>query len=666
MKTYKIIAFYLIKSALALAFIFLGTSCHKEKDNYSLLAPEFINNDTIFILEDNKTSVTIELKINEGYEYFYTLDNNPPDRASIRYNANTGIVLNIGDYILKVKAYNGDSESEIITKHIIISHVSPAIINGVANKTNYTHALNIDIANFNSSIEYTTLLNNKIIDISDGYAITEPNFYTLKIISKLGESQRTDSVIFVILNPDFNETEWGLRTWIPSAYTLSNFTTEAFESIYPTNFITGVNFPIIIKTTNGENIQPLYLSIQNSFNNETFNLKRGIGSQEIKFTSAVSSVSLNYGAGSLSIPINFETPVWTNLSDTIHSYYSGKNARIRIQDNVILPTNDTLYIDEGSIILIDEAININNYGFIKITGTDQNPVVITCANPSAFWGGFLSKGIGNKMEITGAIICQSGYHTSSEYNWGHAQRQALFYMNGTTFTITNSYILDHIGQIFYSLNSANITISNSLIQRAKTGGQVNASQIHVENSIFTDFPNDSYIFQDNDNDAFYISGCNATINNSTFMFAKDDGIDSGGDDGGIVNITNCWFEAMFHEGIAMSSKNPSVKEHNISNSTFTNCGQGIELGFSSPNHTVNVENCMIYKNGIGLRYGDNYDWSIVAGWVNVSNTYSINNIDYDIWNMVRQYWAPKLNHMSFTNTHLSMFSEQYPGLIVDK
>ena len=68
-------------------------------------------------------------------------------------------------------------------------------------------------------------------------------------------------------------------------------------------------------------------------------------------------------------------------------------------------------------------------------------------------------------------------------------------------------------------------------------------------------------FQDKDNDALYLSASDAEIENTTFMYAKDDGLDSGNQEGGEINLTNCRFEACFHEGAALSSGGTVVKNH---------------------------------------------------------------------------------------------------------
>jgi hypothetical protein len=199
------------------------------------------------------------------------------------------------------------------------------------------------------------------------------------------------------------------------------------------------------------------------------------------------------------------------------------------------------------------------------------------------------------------------------------------------------------------------------VQRAQTGGQINYTDLTLRNSVFTDFPDDSNVFQDEDNDALYLSASDAVIDNTTFMFAKDDGLDSGNEEGGEINVTNCWFESCFHEGAALSSGNSVIKNHTFKGCVFINCGQGLELGFSSPNHTVTGENCMFLYNGIGIRYGDNYDWSEVDGKMIIKNSISLYN-DKDVWNMVRMNWSPKLENLIFENTQVSQFCPQYPDL----
>ncbi len=147
------------------------------------------------------------------------------------------------------------------------------------------------------------------------------------------------------------------------------------------------------------------------------------------------------------------------------------------------------------------------------------------------------------------------------------------------------------------------------------------------------------------------------------MYSKDDGIDSGEGGGGTIVINNCWFESNIHEGLALSSMSPLTKNHYVKNSTFVNCGQGLELGYSSENHYVEVIDCQFYNNRVGIRYGDNYKMP-VRGNILIKNCESIDNYSKDIWNMVRKNWKPKKDNMKFVNCKVSKAVKLYPNLII--
>ncbi|MDX2431254.1 MAG: hypothetical protein QNK35_09985, partial [Bacteroides sp.] len=294
-------------------------------------------------------------------------------------------------------------------------------------------------------------------------------------------------------------------------------------------------------------------------------------------------------------------------------------------------------------------------------GTEEEPITLTCSDENSFWGGVISTGSGNRIEAFNTIFCKSGYHTGENYDYGHAKRQALFYSEGGKLDVTNCYMIDHAGQVFYP-KGAELNISYSLIQRAITGGQINYTDVRIDHSVFTDFPNDKLVFQDQDNDALYLAASDAVISNSVFMYAADDGLDSGGNEGGEVRVSNTRFESIFHEGAALSSNGTATKHHYFTNCEFTDCGQGIELGFSSPNHQVNVDSCKFIKNGIGIRFGDNYDW-VHQGQITVSNSLSIENISHDVWNMVRELWEADTAKMVFNNVMVSIPEPVYPHLI---
>jgi hypothetical protein len=394
---------------------------------------------------------------------------------------------------------------------------------------------------------------------------------------------------------------------------------------------------------------------------DAFNIKRGVGSVNIAASAISGKADFVVGGKKFSASLTRLSGAGLELSGIISTLIEiPANSLVRISGNLNISSTGSLTVREGAVILIDEAVDINVSGPVVFDGTAANPVFVTCSRQDKFWGGFITRESGGTIEAHYTVFCQSGYHDSEDYAWGHAGRQALFYTENSTLDLDHCFMTDHIGQIFYPKN-ATITCDNILVQRAKTGGQVNNTDLILRNSVFTDFPDDSNVFTDGDNDALYLNASDALITNTVFMFAKDDGLDSGADGGGDITVTDCSFEACFHEGAALSSVSPAVKNHVFSGCVFTNCGQGLELGYSSANHSVVADDCMFLNNGTGIRYGDNYDWSDVNGKMLIRNSSSLNN-DKDVWNMVRMTWSPKLENLSFENTVVSKYCPQYPEL----
>jgi hypothetical protein len=334
---------------------------------------------------------------------------------------------------------------------------------------------------------------------------------------------------------------------------------------------------------------------------------------------------------------------------------------IFIPGDLTIPSGITVTIESGSFISINPAVNIYNEGSLLINGTEESPVTLTCSDSEAYWGGVIGKEAGNQVKASFAIFARSGFHSGNGYDWGHAHRQALFYSENGSLTLDHSYLIDHIGQVMYT-ESASVEMDYCLVQRAKTGGQLNSSTVNINHSVFTDFPDDTNEFRDQDNDGLYLIACIAHIDNSVFMYAKDDGLDSGGgSEDGEVWVSNTSFESIFHEGAALSGGSSLGKYQHFFSCVFMDCGQGLELGYSSRAHLVTVDSCRFFRNGIGIRWGDNYVYPH-KGYLTVSNSESLENRDYDVWNMNREYWIGEPAHMEFSNVWVSKANSMYPQL----
>jgi hypothetical protein len=508
----------------------------------------------------------------------------------------------------------------------------------------------------------TAIVNNEQVDFSSGSYLVfkETGFYEL-ILTYNDPLKEQDTILFTTKNEEREASEWGIKTWIPLLFEPEYLSAEDIEIIYPRLYVDSISVPFIFYIKESGNIKPVYCQGMYHAMGDFFNIKQGVGSVNVPPAFVLPQVNFNIGGKKLNASLSKITAQAVELKGTISTPTEiSANTLVRIRNNLEISTTGSLIIREGAIVLVDESVDINVSGPVTFYGTASNPVLVSCSRYDKFWGGFITRESSGTIDAEYTIFCQSGYHDTEGYFWGHAGRQALFYTENSTLTLDHCFILDNEGQIFYPLNSL-LTIDNILVQRAKTGGQINTSDLFLKNSVFSDFPDDSQIFEDYDNDALYLSASDALIENSIFMYAKDDGIDSGNIEGGEITINGCRFEACFHEGAALSSGGSVVKNHTFVNCTFTNCGQGLELGFSSPNHTVLVDNCLFLNNGVGIRYGDNYTWAEVNGNVIVKNSVSLYN-ERDVWNMVRMNWKPKLDNMNFENTKVSKYCSQYPEL----
>jgi len=508
------------------------------------------------------------------------------------------------------------------------------------------------------------VLNGEVIPFSSGDFIKfeETGFHEL-VLKYNDQGKPDETILFTTKVKEREAAEWGIREWIPEPFENVFPAGAEIEGIYPRHYSDTTDIPFIFCVKESGIIKPAYCKGISSSTGTVFNIKQGAGSVVLNSASITSQEHFTIGSRQFIASLTKIPGAPVELKGTINSrVVIPANALVRINANLDILASGSLVINEGALVLVDEAVDINISGPLTFAGSSDNPILVTCSRRGGYWGGFITRVGTGTVRAQHTIFCRSGYHNTSGYSWGHAGRQALFYTENSTLDLDHCYITDHTGQIFYPVNSS-LNLTNILVQRAKTGGQVNYSSLILKNSIFTDFPDDTPVYKDDDNDALYLSASDAQIENTFFMYAKDDGLDSGNTEGGTITLANCRFEACFHEGAALSSGNNAVKKHTFTNCIFTNCGQGLELGFSSPNHLVVADNCQFLKNGVGIRYGDNYEWAEVEGKMIIRNSFSLNN-DRDVWNMVRMTWSPVLENITFENTVVSKPCPQYPGLPV--
>lgn len=522
----------------------------------------------------------------------------------------------------------------------------------------YTQAMLIACGTYQGEAVEKVVVNGRTYDDPDVIQLLMAGYYRLEISQERAGQSSPEVIRIVILDPERGDTEWGLPPWTPVEPEYGDPGDQVPKLIHAPAAPTGIAIPLVVVLGGELTVSETYLNA--NLGSLSFRIKRGVGSVQIP--AYHNELSLELGQRSFPLNINNMDSSPLSLSGVLPAdTHIPAGSYVHIPAELSIPEGITLSIGSGSFITVAPEVNIINNGVLFFAGSAVAPVTVTCSAADKYWGGFIGRSAGNRVEGSHTIFCRSGHNTGGEYSYGHAGRQALFYAENGELKLDHCYMTDHIGQVFYP-EGCTLELSNCLVQRAKTGGQINESELIIDQCIFTDFPDDSYEYRDEDNDGLYLNRTNAVINNSVFMFAKDDGLDSGASGGGEVQIKGCRFEANFHEGAALSSGSSVTKLHRISSSVFTNCGQGLELGYSSPNHRVEADSCLFQGNGIGIRYGDCYEMPH-HGYIHVTNSRSLDNTVYDVWNMNREHWAADTFHMSFENVLVSMPDPMYPELI---
>jgi len=528
----------------------------------------------------------------------------------------------------------------------------------LSDKENYTGILLIDCSSYLGHRVDRLLVNGSEDGERGILELRRPGYYRIEIYLKGSEPEHPELIRMVLLDPERGETEWGLPPWTPAEPEQGELGDQTVKLIYPPSAPEGISIPLIVVLGEELTLSELYLNAE--IGSAAFKIKRGVGSVSVPGNQREQALGIDNRSFPLNIQSLDATPLSLSGVLTANRHYAA-GSYIHIPADLTIPEGITLTIGNGSFISIAPEVNIQNNGLLYFSGSSGNPVTVTCSEEKKYWGGFIGNSSGNRVEASYTIFSRSGFFSDGAYSYGHAGRQALFYSENGELALDHCYIIDHIGQVFYPL-ACDVELSDCLIQRVKTGGQMNESELVMDRCVFSDFPDDSYEYRDEDNDGLYLNRTNAVINNSMFMYAKDDGLDSGARGGGEVIITNSRFEANFHEGAALSSGSTSAKLHRISNSTFINCGQGLELGYSSQNHHVEVDSCRFIRNGIGIRYGDCYEMPH-HGTMHVANSMSLENSVYDVWNMNREHWAADTCQLSFFHVTVSKANPMYPELI---
>jgi hypothetical protein len=290
----------------------------------------------------------------------------------------------------------------------------------------------------------------------------------------------------------------------------------------------------------------------------------------------------------------------------------------RIIADLTIGSEDTLIIEHGTWVMLDSAVNIIVDGYFHVQGTGAYPVSFIPYSNTSDWGGIIIN--------TGTAVLQYALATGgggdASYSYGHSESQATIMSTGGDVEMNHCFIFDCSGKGIGADNGI-IQFKNGAISRCDMGGDFVGSYSQISSSHILDTPNDDGQFVDDDNDGFYFSGTHSsvqlpsTIDSCVFIIGKDDGIDH---NAAVLEIKHSWIEGFENEGIAASNGNSLF----VYNTLISDCEQGIEAGYGTPE--VTVDHCVMIDNDYGLRFGDWYNLGC-NGSIVCTNSIMYNNGD---------------------------------------
>ncbi len=559
---------------------------------------------------------------------------------------------------------------------------------------NYANSVTFTV-NAQPGYSYWTLLDTNPIPTDVPITVNEPGYHELNVRASSAASGNVTNppIRFIVEATARNGSENGLPPWTPYptiASTPAEFAGTHVRLIAPQDFPTGYPIPVVAWMENGEGHAVRANGVLTAAGHPDINIRRGVGSGFLDAVPAAGSLEYSPQVGGLpaSKTITLENaPAWTLISGSLAaSTVWPENSRIHVISSLSISAGGTLTIGAGTIVIINSAQDINNAGHIVINGTADRPVVFMPAAVGQYWGGFIQHADNASFTATGAIFTGSGYRdcwfnghecSSGLYNIGsHRGQQALISLQGANcdLSLTDCAAMYLHGQFSHGADggsySYQITLTRTLVQRCITGGEYSQANFNVHDSAFIEFGDDltrdeSPDFVDGDNDGLYITealpGQAHGFTNTLFGWTKDDGVDSGGGGSGRLNFQDCWFDSILHEGNSLSGTGKDVHHYG---SVFLNCGQGIEDGYDAP--TGRVDRCLATGNLVGVRFGDNYDWTY-NGFMWASNSILIHNL-HDVWGLNWQSgstgWIWRTNQMDIRSNWLSVPTPYHPSNLV--
>jgi len=570
--------------------------------------------------------------------------------------------------------------SATVVAWIVIGFVisSPSVgraqiqVEGIDDETVYT-----DRTSFRVVVEggwtYSATLNGAPVTAGESVAVEDANYYRLDVERTNDSSGAVErlGVQFIVRASARGNSEWGLRPFVPLPPTPSaaaEFAGASLALVAPARFPRGLEIPLVawVRDAAGARVGVLGELRAPEFPAHPLRLLRGVGSTLLPAASAAGTLRFAtslHGLEEIATIDVEDTTTWTAVAGTIAASTDwGEDARVDVTGDLTIAAGATLSVGAGTVVRLAPGAEIEVAGTLRVNGTvaapSPRPVVFSPRSRATPWGGINFRSAASRGEFRGAILTGSGadddwFDNNADSGSSHRDEQPCLYVsNGATVELFDCYLIDNVGQAGHG-ESSFLEMTRCLVQRCITAGQYNRGAIRLTDCALVEFPALDAPFADDDNDGFYLTGGAHVLVDTMIGWALDDGIDAGSGSAGTVSVTGCWFESCYHEGMAWSEdREPTVRD-----TVATNCGQGLECGFGTPQ--VDALRVLSTGNLIGARFGDNYDWDY-DGFLSLHDSLILFN-ERDVFGRNWNDWTVRSDQIDVTTNLVSALDPDYPG-----
>ena len=573
-----------------------------------------------------------------------------------------------------------------------VSALAQITVTGVADKSVYTDTATFTVVT-QAGYRYAATLNGSPVTVGAAVTIQRMDYYDLWAwrTNQSAPYEITNLLVrFIVVASDRGNPEQGLIKWTPYPRiysTAAEFAGAQLHLMTPANYPQGLPIPVIARVDDGHDHERRCNGEVNApgFDGSGVQIIRGHGSGFLPPATRGGPLAYNAGLSSMAAPcsINVDSnTTWTSVSGVlVGSAIWPENARIYVTAHLTVPTNQSLTIGPGAIVKLNPLVNITNNGLIFINGTSTQPVVFTATNvvwpekTAGAWGGLLLRGPTARLMAMSTILAGGGGGTGFSFSPGssHRSEQAVLLIHsGAKANLTNCAIINTAGQVANGYAS-DIVFDHCLCQRAITCGEyAGGSTVVFNHAAVIEFPADNGIVNatiaDADYDALYFTEGTHFVLNTLVGFSMDDALDSGSGGAGTMWVSNCWVESALHEAHAWSGAGRQAWSYD---SVLMNCGQGLENGWStgSDSPLCYAERMLSTANSVGMRTGDNYDWSY-TGYLNVTNSlilYNYRDIFLKTWNSVTgtswdtNSWVDRVQQAHFGANLITTTDPRFPS-----